>query len=112
MAVAADAADDARYEMPGARMRGVAEAQKIQARDRTRAHGEHVAQDAADAGRRSLIGLDVARVVVALHLEYDREAVADRDHAGILARSVDHRRSGGRQRAQRSEVRRVGSGWG
>ena len=34
-----------------------------------RAHGEDVAHDAADAGRRALVGLDVGGVVVALHLE-------------------------------------------
>ena len=38
---------------------------------RARAHGEDVAQDAADAGRRALVGLDVGWVVVALHLEDD-----------------------------------------
>jgi hypothetical protein len=54
-----------------------------------RAHGEDVAQDAADAGRRALIGLDVARVVVALHLEDGGLAVADVDDAGVLARAAD-----------------------
>ena len=43
-------------------------------------------------GRRALIGLDVAGVVVALHLEDRRLAVADVDHAGILARAADHPR--------------------
>ena len=68
-------------------MIGPAEAQRVQVGDRPRAHGEDVAQDAADAGRRALIGLDVGRVVVALHLEDRRVAVADVDHAGILARA-------------------------
>jgi hypothetical protein len=54
--------------------------------DRARAHGEDVAQDAADAGRRALIGLDEGRVVVALHLEDGGVAVADVDDAGVLAR--------------------------
>ena len=74
--------------------------QRIQARDRPRAHGEDVAQDAADAGRRALIGLDIARMVVALHLEHHREPVADIDHAGILARPLDHPGRLGRQPAQ------------
>ena len=39
-------------------MAGVAEGKRIEAGDRPRAHGEDVAQDAADAGRRALIGLD------------------------------------------------------
>src|SRR6266498_2476102 len=96
VAVAADAGDHAGDEMAGARMRRVAEAQEVQARDRARPHGEHVAQDAADPGRRALIGLDVARMVVALHLEDEREVVADPDHPRVLAGPLDHpRRLGG-----------------
>ncbi len=77
-----------------------AEAQRVHRRDRPRAHGEDVAQDAADAGRRTLVGLDVGGMVVALHLEDDALAVADIDDAGILARPLDDARPGGRQRAQ------------
>ena len=65
-----------------------------------RAHGEDVAQDAADAGRRALIGLDEGRVVVALHLEDDRVAIADVDDAGVFARALDHPRRGRRELAQ------------
>ena len=50
---------------------GIAEPQRVQVGDRPRAHREHVAHDAADAGRRPLERLDEARVVVALHLEHD-----------------------------------------
>ncbi len=78
----------------------IAERQRVEAGDRPRAHGEHVAQNAADAGRRALIGLDVARVVVALHLEHDRKPVADIDDAGVLAGALDHPGRLGRQRAQ------------
>ena len=98
IAVAADAGDHARHQMPGLRMLRLAERQRVEARDRPRAHGEHVAQDAADAGRRALIGLDEARVVVALHLEDAGEPVADIDDAGVLARALDHPRRLGRQR--------------
>ena len=100
IAVAADAGDHARHQMPRLRMFRRAKAQRIEAGDRTRAHREHVAQDAADAGGRALIGLDVARMVVALHLEHDGLAVADVDHAGILARPLDHPRRLGRQATQ------------
>ena len=100
IAVAADAGDHAGDEMPRLGMPGCAERQRVEAGDRPRAHGEHVAQDAADAGRGALIGLDVARVVVALHLEHAGQAVADVDDAGILARALDHPRRLGRQRAQ------------
>ena len=100
IAVAADAGDHAGNEMACLRIFRIAERQRIEAGDRPRAHGEHVAQNAADAGRGALIGLDVARMVVALHLEHDGEPVADVDDAGVLARSLDHPRRLGRQRAQ------------
>ena len=92
--------DHARHEMPGLRMVGRAEAQRVHGRDRPRAHGEDVAQNAADAGRRALIGLDVGGVVVALHLEDDAVAIADIDDAGVFARPLDDLRAGGRQGAQ------------
>jgi hypothetical protein len=93
IAVAADAGDDARDEMARPGMLRRAETQRIEAGDGPRAHREHVAQNAADAGGRALIGLDVARMVVALHLEHDRLAVADVDDAGVLARALDHPRA-------------------
>ena len=82
-------------------MRGCTERQRVEAGNRPRAHGEDIAQYSADTGRRALIRLDVARVVVALHLEHVGEAVTDIDDAGILARSpgMTHGPSG-RQRAQ------------
>ena len=100
VAVAADAGDHAGNEMPGLGMLGIAEGKGVEAGDRPRAHGEHVAQNSADAGCRALIGLDVTRVVVALHLEHASEPIADVDDAGILARALDHMRALGRQRAQ------------
>ena len=66
----------------------------VHRRDRTRAHGEDIAQDAADTGGRALIGLNVGRVVVAFHLEHHRLAVADVDDTGILARAANHLRAG------------------
>ena len=66
IAVAADAGDDAGDQMAGLGMIRAAEAKRVQVGDRTSPHGEDVAQDAADAGRRTLVGLDEARVVVAL----------------------------------------------
>ncbi len=101
VAVAADAGHDAGHEMAGARVVGRAEAQQVEAGDRARAHGEHVAQDAADARRRALVGLDEGGVVVALHLEDAGLAVADVDHAGVLARPLD---DPGRRRRQRAQV--------
>ncbi len=100
IAVAADAGDDARHEVARLGVVGRAEAQRVQIGDGARAHGEHVAHDAADAGCRALVGLDVARVVVALHLEHDAVTVAQIDDAGVLAGALDDARPGGRQRLQ------------
>ncbi len=100
IAVAADAGDDAGHEMARARMFRIAEAERVQRRDRPRAHGEDVAKDAADAGRSTLIRLDVGGVVVALHLEDGDEPLADVDHAGILARPLDHHHAFSRQRSE------------
>ena len=100
VAVAADAGDDAVDEAAGLRVRRLAEGEGVHRGDRPGAHGEDVAEDAADAGGGALVGLDVGRVVVALHLEDERLAVADVDDAGVLAGAADHLRAGGRQGAQ------------
>ncbi len=73
-------------------MAGFAEAQGVEQGDRAGAHGEDVAHDAADAGRRALVGLDERRVVVRFHLEDARLAVVDIDDAGVLARAADDAR--------------------
>src|SRR5207237_541801 len=68
-----------------ARMVDRAEAQRIQIRDRARAHREDVAQDASDAGGRALERLDEGRMIVTLDLEDDRETVAHVDRPRVLA---------------------------
>ena len=108
VAVAGDPADHAAEQVAvaGGRRRiglGVglerAEAQRVEERDRAGAHGEDVADDAADPGGRALVGLDRARMVVRLDLEDDRQPVADVERAGVLARPDEHataRRCGSR----------------
>src|SRR3712207_7994829 len=54
-------------------------------------------------GGRALVGLDVARVVVRLDLEGHRVAVADVDHAGVLA-DADQQRLAARQVAEAAQV--------
>src|SRR3546814_18369617 len=71
-------------------MMGPAKPQRIEIGDRACAHGEDVAQNAADAGSGTLIGLDVGGMVVALHLEDCGLAVPDIDHARVLALTLDH----------------------
>ena len=100
IAVVADARHDTGDEVPGLGVVGCAEAERIHVGDGPRAHGEHVAHDAADAGRGPLIRLDIGGVVVALHLEHGRLAVANVDDACILARALDHLRALGRQLLQ------------
>ena len=90
VAVAADAAHDAVDHAAGIGGVGGAEPQLIHHRDRPGAHGHDVADDAADAGGRALVGLDVGRVVVRLDLERDGPAVADVDDAGVLADAGQH----------------------
>ena len=85
VAVAADAGDDPRQHAQRVGMVQVAEAERVHDRDRPGTHRHDVADDAADAGRGALVGLDVRRVVVGLDLEGHRPAVADVDDAGVLA---------------------------
>ena len=76
------------------------ETQRIKYSDRPRAEREDVAQDAADAGRRTLERLDRAGVVMRLDLERAGQPAARIDRAGVLARAHQHRRPLGRQRHQ------------
>ena len=85
VAVAADAADHAAEEIAIAPFRQRPEAQRVERRDRPRAHREDVAHDAADARRRSFVRLDGRWVVVRFDLHHHADAVADVDRAGVLA---------------------------
>src|SRR3989441_267839 len=95
-----DAGHHALHEVRRARVVEAPEAERVEVRDRTRAHGEHVAQDAAHARRRTLEGLDERGMVVALDLEHRGEPTADVDRARVLARALQHPRAPGRQLAQ------------
>ena len=100
VAVAGDAGDDAFEQSASCQARRGTEAQRVQQRDRPRAHREDVADDAADAGCGALIGLDERRMVVRLDLEDRGKSVADVDRAGIFARALQHLRAVSRQRLQ------------
>ena len=62
-------------------------------RDRPRSHGDDVAEDPADPGRRALERLDGGRVVVAFDLERDGQSVPEVEHAGVLTRSLEDARA-------------------
>ncbi len=71
------------------------EPEAVEHRDRARAHGEDVAENAADAGGRALVRFDRRGVVVRLDLEGDGPPVREPQHAGVLAGALDDLRSGG-----------------
>src|SRR5438874_2222368 len=91
----------------GPRMRRIAESQRVHRGDRPRAHGEHVAQDAAHSRCGALIRLDVARMVVALHLEGDGQAATDVDHTGVLAGTLQYPRTLCREVPEQAPARLV-----
>ena len=84
----------------GDRVVEAAEAERIEHGDGARAHGEDVAQDAADAGGGALEGLDEAGVVVRLDLEGDDVAAADIDDAGVFAGALHDELAAGGQLLQ------------
>ena len=98
--VAGDAGDDAFEHAPRAWRVERSETQRVQQRDRPRAHREDVADDPADAGRGALVWLDERRVVVRFDLEDRGEPAADVHGAGVLAGALQHLRPFGRQRLQ------------
>ena len=100
VAVVADALDGA-VEAPVA----LGEAEPVEQRDRPRAHGDDVPEDAADAGGRTLERLDCRRMVVALHLEAHRFAVAEVEDARVLTGALQHAPARGGQALQ--QERRV-----
>ena len=81
----ADAAD-----RPGEVGVGRAEAEPVEQRDRPGSHRHDVAEDAADAGCGPLERLHRGRVIVALGLEGDGEALAEVEHPGVLARPLEN----------------------
>ena len=106
VAIAGDAGHDTFGDPAAPGVVERAEPERIHQRDGTSADGEDIAQDAADAGGRALIGLDGRRVVVALDAEGGGDAVADVDHPGALAGADQHVRCLGGQTPQ-VEARRL-----
>ena len=89
IAIVGDASHDTGEETANFRIREFSEAQRIERSNRTGAHGEDVANDATHARRRSLEGLNGARMVMRFDLEGDGHAVTHIDDAGILFARAD-----------------------
>ncbi len=109
VAIATDTFDDAVHKLAGLGVVRAAKAERVHRSNRARAHGEDIAQNAADAGGRTLVGFDVGGVVVALHLEDQRLAIADVDHACVLARAANHLWAVGGQGAEPFLRRLIGT---
>ena len=109
VAVARHAAHDALGDPPTPGVVERTEAERVHERNRAGAHGEDVAEDAADARRRTLVRLDRGRVVVALDAHRQRDAVTDVDHPGVLARTDHHPRCLGRESPEVDPRRFVGA---
>jgi hypothetical protein len=73
------------------------EMQRIHRRHWPRAHCEYVAQDAANAGSRALIGLDERWVIVRLDFESGGQTSPKIDYSGILAGPLKHKIASGGQ---------------
>src|SRR5699024_2054746 len=84
VSVVADAGDDTVDYASGVRVVDGTEAQLVHHCARAGAHGDDVADDAAHAGGRALVGCDIAGVVVGLDLECHGPTVADVDDSGVL----------------------------
>src|SRR5207249_8071961 len=85
IAISGNPADDTLGDPPAAGVVKGTESQWVHHRDRSGPHGENVANDPADTGRRSLIGLDRRRVVMAFDPQCDRDPITGIDDAGAFA---------------------------
>ena len=90
VAVSTDTGNNTVDQLPGLRVVRFTKGQGIHRRNRACAHCEDITQNAANACCSTLIGFDVAGVVVAFHFEDDRLAVTNVDHTCILARTTNH----------------------
>jgi hypothetical protein len=77
-----------------------AEAEAVEHRHRSRAHGEDVAQNAAHSGRGALIRFHRGGVIVRFDLEGDGPALGKSQHAGVFTGSLDDEGTGRREGAE------------
>ena len=84
VAIERDTADHAVDNASGVWVLNGSEAKLIHYRDWTRAHGQDIADDTADAGRSTLKWLDVTGVVVALDLEGHGPSLANINNSSVF----------------------------
>ena len=75
-------------------------AQRVHHRNRTRTHGEDVAQNSTYSGRGTLKRLDERWMIVRLDLKCAGPAIADVDDPCIFSRSLQHVAAAGGQALQ------------
>ena len=95
IAVTGNAADDAFGNPATARVVERTKAKRIHQCNRTCAHGEDVAQNAADACGCTLVGLNRGGVIMRFDADRCSNAVANIDNAGIFAGTNEYPRSFG-----------------
>src|SRR5260370_38974562 len=83
--------------------------ERMHARHWPRAHGENIAQDAADAGSRPLKWLNERWMIMRLNFERASPPVTDVDDPGILSRPLKHAAAMRRQPLQMPPRRFVGA---
>ena len=109
IAVTGNAADDAFGDPATARVVERTESQRIHQRDRTCAHREDVAQDAANTCGCTLVGLNCRGVIMRFDADGRCNSVANIDNAGIFARTNKHPRSFGGKTLEMHSRRLVGA---
>ncbi len=87
VAVAGDAGDNTGEQIPVVGFGERPETERVPDAHRAGPHGEDVAEDSPDAGRRSLVGLDEGRMVVALDPQRRQPTVAEIHHPRVFPRA-------------------------
>ncbi len=86
VAIVRDSGDDLLEEVAVLLLVEGAEVERVHQGDRTGAHGEDVADDPADTGGGTVVGVHVAWVVVALHRDGESAGIAEPHDSGVITR--------------------------
>src|SRR5690606_30267440 len=97
VAVITNAFDNVLEKIRRTLMIAATKTQRVQIRHRPGAHAKNVAQNAADAGRGTLVRFDIAWVIVAFHFESRAKFPGEADNAGVFSRPLYHLLTGRRK---------------